>query len=194
MNNGQCSIVSDPTNILAYRCSCPFGFTGRNCETPIDFCANNPCMNRGWCTSGPTTFICNCLQGFTGMVTVFVNLAIAMIIMIITIGNDCSQVLQTCQSNSSACGNNGVCSNRVVLDITASYCSCYPGYAGEFCEQMTTSCVCLHRGYFCICINFILHCCNIACTELACQMLVEETFHLVAIVQIIGKDFIVKVY
>lgn len=68
LNDGLCSEVLDVDNPLAYRCSCPIGFTGYNCETRIDYCATQPCMNSGWCTSETTGFTCTCLQGFTGMI------------------------------------------------------------------------------------------------------------------------------
>ena len=70
----------------------------------------------------------------------------------VTIGSDCSEPLQTCQTNPTECGANGVCSNRTV-DSTAIYCSCNLGYTGERCEQAVTACIddqspCLHQGYF----------------------------------------------
>jgi hypothetical protein len=31
-----------------------------------DYCANAPCKNGGTCTSGSTSFSCQCVTGFTG--------------------------------------------------------------------------------------------------------------------------------
>ena len=67
LNGGLCNEVLDDNNPLAYRCSCPMGFTGVNCESTINYCASRPCKNSGWCTSMTTGFTCTCLQGYTGM-------------------------------------------------------------------------------------------------------------------------------
>ena len=65
MNGGMCNNIG--LSVDQYRCSCPAGFTGVNCETEIDHCENDPCRNEGWCTSGPSGHTCVCLQGFIGM-------------------------------------------------------------------------------------------------------------------------------
>ena len=65
MNGGQC--ISDISiGTTAYQCRCPVGFTGMNCEMPIDYCASTPCQNGGWCTNNQTGPVCECLQGFIG--------------------------------------------------------------------------------------------------------------------------------
>ena len=66
MNGGECVDVFDVNNPLAYRCSCPMGFTGADCESRIDYCASQPCRHSGWCTSMTTGYTCTCLQGYTG--------------------------------------------------------------------------------------------------------------------------------
>jgi len=53
-----------------YECMCLVGFTGVNCDTPINYCANNPCKNDGWCTNSQTGPVCECLQGFVGKVEI----------------------------------------------------------------------------------------------------------------------------
>ena len=49
-----------------YECVCPEGWEGDNCERNIDYCATNPCLNDGNCTSNTKTYSCICLNGFTG--------------------------------------------------------------------------------------------------------------------------------
>jgi len=36
----------------SYRCHCPAGYTGYNCETDIDECASTPCLHGATCTQG----------------------------------------------------------------------------------------------------------------------------------------------
>ena len=63
MNNGKCT---DLPAIFSYKCECPVGFTGVNCET-TDNCANKPCGPDGVCISMPTgspvSSVCMCSAG-----------------------------------------------------------------------------------------------------------------------------------
>ena len=43
------------------------GFTGHYCETQIDQCQSNPCLNGGICRTLINGFRCNCPQGYTVM-------------------------------------------------------------------------------------------------------------------------------
>jgi len=56
-NGGQC---------VAGACVCPTGFSGTACETSIDHCAGNPCLNGGTCTDGVDSYTCSCIDGYTG--------------------------------------------------------------------------------------------------------------------------------
>lgn len=42
------------------------GYEGTNCETNIDDCAGNPCVNGGTCTDQVNTFTCQCQSGYEG--------------------------------------------------------------------------------------------------------------------------------
>ncbi|CAF5162413.1 unnamed protein product, partial [Rotaria magnacalcarata] len=42
-------------------------YLGTTCDIPSDFCNTNPCINGGTCSNlGNGSFICACLQDFTG--------------------------------------------------------------------------------------------------------------------------------
>lgn len=41
------------------------GFTGYYCETQIDQCQSNPCLNGGLCRTLVNSFKCECPQGYT---------------------------------------------------------------------------------------------------------------------------------
>jgi hypothetical protein len=79
-NGGTCS----PYGLDTYSCNCPFGYTGRDCESRKwnrvfifksylyfsigDPCVPNPCQNGGRCrinTAGGT-YVCDCPPNFLG--------------------------------------------------------------------------------------------------------------------------------
>ncbi|CAF0732303.1 unnamed protein product, partial [Brachionus calyciflorus] len=49
-----------------YKCECPEGFSGKNCEKSPDFCASNPCGSQGVCHSlpydSPIPYYCTCFD------------------------------------------------------------------------------------------------------------------------------------
>uniref|UniRef100_A0A8D0U111 Delta-like protein n=1 Tax=Sus scrofa TaxID=9823 RepID=A0A8D0U111_PIG len=49
-----------------YRCVCPDGYSGRNCERAEHACASNPCANGGSCHEVPSGFECHCPAGWSG--------------------------------------------------------------------------------------------------------------------------------
>lgn len=69
-----------------YACCCNVGFTGQYCDTRINYCINNLCVN-GVCVSTSTGYICNCNQGYTDTY--------------------CSTLINPCSSNP--CQNQGLC-------------------------------------------------------------------------------------
>ncbi|CAH1802514.1 unnamed protein product [Owenia fusiformis] len=47
-------------------CCCNEHYTGRRCETFIDYCASQPCRNGGTCTQSIGGYTCSCCQNFEG--------------------------------------------------------------------------------------------------------------------------------
>ncbi len=49
----------------SYRCDCVPGYTGQHCETNIDECVSDPCVN-GTCVDGVNRYTCVCDEGWAG--------------------------------------------------------------------------------------------------------------------------------
>ncbi|XP_034055819.1 versican core protein-like isoform X4 [Gymnodraco acuticeps] len=47
-------------------CVCAPGFTGPLCETDVDECQSNPCLNGATCLDGVASFTCLCLPSYSG--------------------------------------------------------------------------------------------------------------------------------
>ncbi|XP_037530264.1 slit homolog 2 protein [Nematolebias whitei] len=136
-NDGTCA--SDPVHY--YRCTCPYGFKGQNCEQPIHACISNPCQNGGTChlkEGEGSNFWCVCPEGFEG--------------------DACEINIDDCEDND--CENNSTC----VDGINNYTCMCSPEYTGELCEekldfcapelnpcQHDSKCILTPRGYKCEC-------------------------------------------
>ncbi|XP_049436056.1 cadherin EGF LAG seven-pass G-type receptor 3 isoform X1 [Epinephelus fuscoguttatus] len=61
------SILFRPIHPIAgLRCRCPVGFTGDYCETEINLCYSNPCMNGGVCARREGGYTCICREDYTG--------------------------------------------------------------------------------------------------------------------------------
>ncbi|GAB6032010.1 hypothetical protein CHUAL_010385 [Chamberlinius hualienensis] len=50
----------------SYRCNCPLGYTGQNCEIDNDECQSQPCTNGGTCVDETNGYHCNCPVAYTG--------------------------------------------------------------------------------------------------------------------------------
>ncbi|XP_072223127.1 cadherin EGF LAG seven-pass G-type receptor 3 [Leuresthes tenuis] len=61
------SILFRPIHPIAgLRCRCPVGFTGDYCETEINLCYSNPCLNGGVCARREGGYTCICREEYTG--------------------------------------------------------------------------------------------------------------------------------
>uniref|UniRef100_A0A670YIW6 Slit guidance ligand 3 n=1 Tax=Pseudonaja textilis TaxID=8673 RepID=A0A670YIW6_PSETE len=113
-NNGTCN--NDPVDF--YRCTCPFGYKGRDCSTPIHACIQNPCQNGGTCHPTDTNqdgFSCSCPTGFEG---------------------------KKCELNPDDCEDNDCENNSTCMDGINNYaCLCLPNYTGELCDEVINHCV-----------------------------------------------------
>ncbi|XP_006157460.1 slit homolog 1 protein [Tupaia chinensis] len=112
-NQGTC--LHDP--LEGYKCACPSGYKGRDCDVSLDSCSSGPCGNGGTChaqEAEEASFTCSCAPGFEG---------------------------PTCEVNTDdcvghACANGGIC-----VDGVGNYtCQCPLQYAGRACEQLVDFC------------------------------------------------------
>ena len=111
--NGLCADL-----VNEYNCNCYVGWTGRNCDSRIDYCVGRhsnlgDCGPLGstQCISVNTTFTCSCIRGFTGAL--------------------CGVNINECQSDPCLNGRN--CKNLLFGIFTCSYPT---GYAGSTCEEI----------------------------------------------------------
>uniref|UniRef100_A0A8B9EVS5 Neurogenic locus notch homolog protein 1 n=1 Tax=Anser cygnoides TaxID=8845 RepID=A0A8B9EVS5_ANSCY len=86
-----------------------FPFLGPNCQTNINECASNPCLNQGTCIDDVAGYTCNCLLPYTGAT--------------------CEDVLAPCAGGP--CKNGGEC--RESEDYESFSCVCPPGWQGGRC-------------------------------------------------------------
>uniref|UniRef100_A0A8C2DG35 Slit homolog 1 protein n=1 Tax=Cyprinus carpio TaxID=7962 RepID=A0A8C2DG35_CYPCA len=135
-NDGTCS--NHPVDF--YRCTCPYGFKGHDCEEPIHACISNPCQNGGTFLHSHYVcmFRCVCPDGFEG--------------------DECEINIDDCEDND--CENNSTC----VDGINNYTCLCSPEYTGELCEdkldfcaselnlcQHDSKCILTTKGFMCEC-------------------------------------------
>ncbi|XP_072262975.1 slit homolog 2 protein [Pyxicephalus adspersus] len=136
-NDGTCN--NDPVDF--YRCTCPYGFKGQDCDVPIHSCISNPCKHGGTChlkEGDKDGYWCSCADGFEG--------------------DNCEVNIDDCEDND--CENNSTC----VDGINNYTCLCPPEYTGELCEekldfcsqevnpcQHDSKCILTQKGYKCDC-------------------------------------------
>ncbi|KAF7248125.1 hypothetical protein EYD10_05844 [Varanus komodoensis] len=111
-NDGTCN--NDPVDF--YRCSCPYGFKGQDCDVPIHACISNPCKQGGTChlkEGEKDGFWCACADGFEG--------------------DNCEVNIDDCEDND--CENNSTC----VDGINNYTCLCPPEYTEQAFRPVTVS-------------------------------------------------------
>ncbi|XP_071987096.1 slit homolog 1 protein isoform X1 [Engystomops pustulosus] len=111
-NQGSCQNDA----VEYYKCICPPGIKGKNCEISLNACSSNPCENQGVChpKDDASGFICACAEGFEGP-TCAIN------------RDECKY---------SDCENGGTC----IDGINMYTCQCPPQYTGDYCEHLLDFC------------------------------------------------------
>lgn len=69
VNEGQCEVVSEKRRgdvFSQYFCNCPPETTGVHCETNINECLEQPCLNGGSCSDLSGDFQCSCPSPYVG--------------------------------------------------------------------------------------------------------------------------------
>ncbi|XP_046609004.1 protein crumbs isoform X5 [Neodiprion virginianus] len=122
--HGLCENGACPPNSICIpdnhgpQCVCNPGFMGIPPNCTINFCANNPCLNGGTCTSNQDGFNCTCPIEWTGTA--------------------CDQDVDECATYGNSLCNNGICVNT-----NGSYdCFCRPGFSGDHCDMEIDECLC----------------------------------------------------
>ena len=102
-----------------FRCACRPGYTGPRCETNINECDPDPCMNGGTCLDGQNSFTCLCPLPFSG--------------------HRCDISLDPCLVNS--CSARSRCAQSP--DLKNYTCLCDPGFTGPTCNDDINECMAL---------------------------------------------------
>uniref|UniRef100_A0A8C7KSR1 Slit homolog 2 (Drosophila) n=1 Tax=Oncorhynchus kisutch TaxID=8019 RepID=A0A8C7KSR1_ONCKI len=154
-NDGTCS--NHP--VTFYRCSCPYGFKGQDCEEPLHACIGNPCQNAGTChlkEGERSNSWCVCAEGFEGDVceinvddcedndcennstcvdgvnnyTCMCGLEYTAATNEVERGELCEEKLDFCAPELNPCQHDSKC----ILTLQGYKCECTPGYVGDQCE------------------------------------------------------------
>ncbi|KAI2642989.1 hypothetical protein H4Q32_028902 [Labeo rohita] len=174
-NHGRCH--SDPVH--QYKCSCPQGYKGRNCEVSVSACEGNPCVNGGTCYSDEARkgFSCRCPMGFAGQFCevdvddCLENKCENGTICVDGVGNyscvcphpfsgpKCEEYEEDlCYPGQNPCQRGSTC----IPTVTGPKCICPPGFVGDDCSvdyneceghycQNGARCVDHVAGYTCVC-------------------------------------------
>lgn len=99
----------------SYKCDCPRGYGGTDCEISVSRCSPNPCENDGICSETAEGYRCSCPIGFAG--------------------DNCEINIDDCLGKP--CRNGGTCIDKV----NEFRCQCVPGYLGDLCENRVDICL-----------------------------------------------------
>src|SRR6185437_5379312 len=141
----QPSVCIDGIN--SYTCVCGSGTTGTNCQTNIDECASEPCLNGATCADLIGSYFCGCVVGYSGTF--------------------CQTDINECAS--FPCHNNGTC----IDGINSFSCNCTgTGYVDSSCStfdacasgpcNITQGEMCINNngGFVCTCSGTNITCDN----------------------------------
>lgn len=142
-NGGNCTPIYNLTSQLQlvcglYTCSCPAGYTGKNCEILVNPCSSNPCLNQGVCSpfasNTTSNFTCVCLPGSTGpLCQYFVDPCSSSPCLF---NGNCITVTNTTWINSTT--TNGAAS---LYRVPGQFrCVCAPNWLGPRCEYPLSPC------------------------------------------------------
>lgn len=92
-----------------YKCDCPPGYTGKNCDIEINECEPNPCLNNARCIDRIGGFDCVCKTGFSGV--------------------RCETRDEDCSEKCAAYGTDECIKDKTKPPI----CVCKPGFTGDNC-------------------------------------------------------------
>uniref|UniRef100_A0A8C4QPU1 Slit homolog 2 (Drosophila) n=1 Tax=Eptatretus burgeri TaxID=7764 RepID=A0A8C4QPU1_EPTBU len=110
--------VCNPDPVEFYHCTCPYGYKGQDCETPIHACVNNPCQHGATCNlqdDQHEQYRCTCPVGFEGKL--------------------CEKNVDDCRGIE--CANNGTC----VDGVDQFSCQCTYEYTGQLCKEHVNLCL-----------------------------------------------------
>lgn len=60
-NGGTCR-----DGVNTFSCTCPPGYTGKNCSAPVSRCEHAPCHNGATCHERAHRYLCECARGYGG--------------------------------------------------------------------------------------------------------------------------------
>ncbi|XP_037087468.1 protein jagged-2-like [Pollicipes pollicipes] len=159
VNGGTC----ENTRPDEYRCTCPEGFSGDNCQVVDNPCATGPCQHGGTCIDMSGDFQCSCPSGWSGeRCQINVNECESLPCMH---GGTCEDLVDgfkctcphgwegnACQLDSDEC-RGSPCLNAVSCkNLVGDYeCQCMEGWTGKNCDQAISNCGSqCHNGGTCI--------------------------------------------
>lgn len=118
---------------IGYKCECPKGMIGNNCEIkPDNVCFGNKCQN-GHCLAFNTPlgddYICKCYDNYAGEFCQF---------------EECRQenMDQFCVKNNTV----GMVKDKSFQDKLVCHCLCKNGYIGERCEEKINLCTAIDEA------------------------------------------------
>lgn len=122
-NGGTCFLLYQ----TQYRCVCPPGKTGFNCDNEINYCQSNSCRF-GVCVDIPGNYTCKCSAGYTGEICTETDNSTVLCPGTLQKTQDCTKQCNWCSEPHGICrpGNGAnqydVCTCSVGYDDPGSHC------------------------------------------------------------------------